>query len=108
MVQDKGYPYMLSAAAARTSLRGAIQSALPNSDVVDEAQLVNRTKRPMRVSKLSACRSFERGWGNKSKGVRCQWATQVHYVAAHNKDQREWPLRRGIYTATQAKVSHVF
>jgi hypothetical protein len=68
VVQDKRYPYFESGAAASTSLPVAIPSALPNSDVVDDAQLANRAKHPMRVSKLAACRSFERGWATNPKG----------------------------------------
>jgi hypothetical protein len=67
-VQDKRYPYKVRGAAAGTSHPAAPISALPNSDVVDDARLVNRAKHPMRASKLSACRSVERGWGNKPKG----------------------------------------
>jgi hypothetical protein len=66
--QDKRYPYPATGAAARTSLPAALLSALPNSDVVDETRLANRAKHPMRVSKLSACRSFERGWATNPKG----------------------------------------
>ena len=51
VLPDKRYPYMSSAAAAGTSLPGALSPALPNSDVVDEARFVNRAKHPMRVSK---------------------------------------------------------
>jgi hypothetical protein len=77
VVQDKRYSYVGSVAAAGTSLPAANLSALPNSDVIDDARLVNRTKHPMRVPKLSACRSVERGWGNKPKGVMCQWLNVV-------------------------------
>jgi hypothetical protein len=66
--QDERYSYRYFAAAARTALPSACTTALPKSDVVDETQLVNRAKHPMRVSKISAYRSVERGWGNKSKG----------------------------------------
>jgi hypothetical protein len=65
---EKRYSYLVPAAAAGTSLPVAILSALPNSDVVDEAQLANRTKHTMRVSKLSAYRSVERCWATNQKG----------------------------------------
>jgi hypothetical protein len=68
VVQGKRDSYISSAAAAGTSLPAANSSALPNSDVVDEARLVNRAKHPMRVSKLSAYRSVERGWATNPKG----------------------------------------
>ena len=87
-VQEKGYPYIVRGAAAGTSLPAARLSALPNSDVIDEAWLVNRAKRPMRVSKLSAYRSFDRGWGNKPKGVMCQWAAHVRHLAAYHINVR--------------------
>jgi hypothetical protein len=77
VVQYKRYPYVGSAAAARTSLPAATLSALPNSDVVDETRLANRAKHPMRVSKSSACRSVERGWATNQRGVRCQWLNVV-------------------------------
>jgi hypothetical protein len=62
VLQDKRYPYVGRGAAGGTSLPAAIVSALPNGNVVDEARFVNRTKHPMRVSKLSACRTIERCW----------------------------------------------
>jgi hypothetical protein len=68
VVQEKGNPYAVSGAAAGTRLPAALHSALPNSDVVVEAQLVNRAKHPMQVSKLSACRTVERGWATNQKG----------------------------------------
>jgi hypothetical protein len=61
VVQAKRYPYIGPAAAACTALPAANLSALPNSDVVVEAHAVNRAKHPMHVSKLSVCRSVERG-----------------------------------------------
>jgi hypothetical protein len=78
-VQDKRYPYPVRGAAAGTSHPAAPISALPNSDVVDEAWLANRAKHPMRASKLSACQSVERGWATNQKGrdvsvVECGWA----------------------------------
>jgi hypothetical protein len=68
VVPDKRYPYIWSAAVARTRDTSAFLSALPNSDVVDEARLVNRAKHPMRVSKLSAYRSVGRCWTTNQKG----------------------------------------
>jgi hypothetical protein len=88
VLQDKRYPYLVSTAAARTSLPAARKPALPNSDVIDEARSVNRAKRPMRVSKLSAYRSFDRGWGNKPKGVMCRWAAHVRHLAAYHINAR--------------------
>ena len=80
VVRDKRYPYKGCVAAARTPLTAALSPALPNSAVVDDAQLVNRAKHPMHVSKLSACRTVERGWGNKPKGGMCQWLNVVRQV----------------------------
>jgi hypothetical protein len=68
-VQRKRDSYRFSAAAAAgTSLPAAPKPTLPNSDVVDEKWLMNSTKHPMRVSKLSAHRSVERGWATNPKG----------------------------------------
>jgi hypothetical protein len=78
VVQDKKVPYSVySAAVARTPHPAATHSALPNSDVVDEKRLVNRAKHPMRVSKLSACRSVERGWATNQRVEMCQWSNVV-------------------------------
>jgi hypothetical protein len=79
-VQRKRDSYRFSAAAAGASLPAAIISALPNGNVVDEARFVNRTKHPMRVSKLSACRTIERGWATNQWVEMCQWLNVVEQV----------------------------
>ena len=48
--------------------------------VVDKVQLVNRVKHPMRVSKLSAHRSVERGWATNQRVEMCQWSNVVGQV----------------------------
>jgi len=68
VVQDKRYPYIVSGAVLRARDTSAFRSALLNGDVVDEKWLMNSTKHPMRVSKLSAHRSVERGWATNQKG----------------------------------------